>query len=351
VRVARPRLAGPTEDVALPGSIQAREEATIYARTSGYLRRWLVDIGDGVAAGQLLAEIETPEVDQELAQAAAAVAQLRAKHARAEADLALARSTLDRYRGAAEAVTEQDLAERGAAHAAARAAVDAATADIAAGEANLGRLRELKSFARVLAPFTGTITQRSIEVGDLVTAGTASGRALFRVADTDVVRVFVHVPQAFAPTVRTGTAVAVSVREFRTRAFEGRVTRTAGALDPTSRTLLTEIHVPNPDHALLPGMFARARIALARPSAPLLVPAATLVLTAEGPRVAVVDDGGRVRFRKLEIEDDYGSEVSITSGLSVEDRLILSPGERLHEGVEVEVLEERARGGPNGGGR
>jgi RND family efflux transporter MFP subunit len=352
VRVVRPRPAARTEEVALPGSIQAREEAAIYARTSGYLRRRLVDIGDGVAPGELLAEIETPEVDQELAQATATVEQLRAKLAGAETSLDLAQSSFVRHKAVFDggASTAQELAERQAALEAAHAAVAGAKADIVAGDANLGRLRQLKSFAQVVAPFGGTITERNIEIGDLVTAGTGSGRALFRVAYTDVVRLFVHVPQAFAPAVRTGTAAAVSVREFRTRDFPGRVVRTAGALDPASRTLLTEIHVANADHVLLPGMFARARIELAREAPPLLVPAGALLVTAEGTRVVLVDGGGRVRFRRVEVEDDYGSEIGIASGLAAEDRIVLGPSERLREGAAVEIVDEPGGAAPTRGG-
>ena len=338
VSVVKPRRAPREDQVPLPGTIEAMEETTIYARVNGYLKGWLVDIGDRVEAGALLAEIETPELDQEEKQAEAVVAQLRAKLLTTEAGVHLAQSTNARYRAAAEqgGISAQQLEESQAAVETAQAAVEAARQDIAAGEANLRRLAELTSFAAVHAPFAGTITRRSIENGGLVTAGNGTSQALFRLARVDPVRVFVHVPQMYAPAVAAGSPAELVVREYPGRAFHGEVTRSAGALDPSSRTLLTQIEVANGDRALLPGMFVKAKLSLPRGGAAFLIPASSLSVHAEGTQVAIVGPDGRAHFRKVEIVTDSGSEIAV-EGLSGEERIVVHPSERLSEGGAVKV--------------
>jgi RND family efflux transporter MFP subunit len=189
----------------------------------------------------------------------------------------------------------------------------------------------------VYAPFAGTITQRNVDVGALVTAGSASGQPLFRLADSKSVRLFVDVPQALAPGIRTDTPTELLVREYQGRSFPGKVARTSGAVDPRSRTLRTEIEIPNSSGALLPGMFARVKFALTREQAGLLIPASALVVTADGTRVAVVSDDDRVHFKKVEIASDTGTELAIASGLAADDRVVTNPGQRLIEGDHVEV--------------
>ncbi|HVY62020.1 MAG TPA: efflux RND transporter periplasmic adaptor subunit, partial [Planctomycetota bacterium] len=209
-------------------------------------------------------------------------------------------------------------------------------------------LTELKSFARVLAPFAGTITQRWVEVGQLVTVGTgqSQAQALFRVAEADVVRLFVNVPQSSAPSVRAGLPAELLLREFPGRKFAGEITRTSRAIDPQTRTLLTEVRVPNADRALLPGMFARARLHVARERPALLVPAGALVVTGEGTQLALVGEGDRVHFQKVEVDVDYGTELAVGAGLEGDERVIANPGERLTEGLVVQVATPAAAAKP-----
>ncbi|MDP3213305.1 MAG: efflux RND transporter periplasmic adaptor subunit, partial [Deltaproteobacteria bacterium] len=336
VVVARPvRAPAGSGGVTLPGSVLAVQEAQIYPRTSGYLRSLAVDLGDAVTAGQALAVIDNPEVDQELRQVQAAVGQARAALQQARTQLTLARAEATRYgalvtRGYA---SEQETTGRRAQAEVAEANVAAAQAALASNEANARRLQELKGYATLRAPFDGVITARSVEVGQLVTAGSAAGQALLRVSKTDVVRVMVNVPQMYAPGVRAGASATVRLREYPGRSFAGTVTRTAGALDAATRTLLTEVRVPNADRALLAGMYAQLTLALA-PTAPLYVPATALVAGAEGTRVAVVE-GGVIRWRVVQIDGDLGDRVAVATGLGEGDRVVVTPSDRLVEGMRV----------------
>jgi RND family efflux transporter MFP subunit len=346
VSVVHARQSEAVRMLALPGDVQALEETTVYARTSGYLKRWLVDIGDEAKAGQPLALIDIPEIDDELHQANATLGQLKAKLLTAEANNNLAQTTLRRYEtlAATNAISKQELDERRAAADTAESTVTAAKADVVGGEAAVQRLTTLQSFSHVYAPFKGTITARSIEVGQLVTAGNGATQALFHIANTNPVRVFVNVPQVYGPGVKTGLKAEIKVRELPAHKFIGTVTRTAGAIDPASRTLLTEIQVPNDDHALLIGSYVQVQMQIARENPPLLIPAAALVINADGTRVATVDSDHHVRFKPVEVAGDYGSDVGVSSGLSTADLIISNPGERISEGCVVQIDEPKSAG-------
>jgi RND family efflux transporter MFP subunit len=352
VSVGKARWSGGDEEVSLPGTIEAIEETVIYARVNGYLKRWLVDIGDAVPSGALLAEIETPELDAEKLQAVATIAQARARLLTAEANVRLAESSYERYKGAAEkgGISPQELAERGAAVETARAAVEAAKADIEAGQANAKRLDELLSFARVRAPFSGIITRRTTEVGSLITAGTGTSQALFRIARVDPVRVFISVPQVYATAALVDQVAELVVREYPGRSFRGKVTRTAGALDPASRTLLTQVEVGNDKRELLPGMYAQVKLTLPHAGEGLRIPASALVVNAQGTQVATVGEGDRVHFLKIDVSGDYGTELAIR-GLTGDERIVLDPSGRLSEGTVVQTEAKIvASGGSSGSG-
>lgn len=325
VNVVRPHRPTTVPAVVLPATVEAMQETTVYARTSGYLKSVSVDIGDRVGAGQLLAEVESPEVDQGLREA-------RAQLNRERASLLLARATLERTRQlhAEQLVSRQQLDEQEAAFGTGQAAVEAA-------EATVQRLATQKDYERVVAPFSGTVTARAVDRGALITAGSGTTvTSLFTIGQTDALRVFVDVPQNAAAGVRPGQHVEVGLREQPGRTIEGRVVRTAGALDPRSRTLRTEVHLPNDDHVLLPGMYVEVAFRAPSGAPPLVVPANALVIGADGSRVATVE-GGAVRYRKVVLGRDFGHEVEVVSGLSGEELLIVSPGDRLTDSQTVQV--------------
>lgn len=339
VATVQPRRAAEALEVSLPGSTQPILVTGIYARTDGYLRARHVDIGDRVEAGQLLAEIETPEVDQELRQARATLLQDEATVRKFEADLELARTTLQRFRAAgAGAVSKQQIDERVAAMTDAEKTVEAARATVAADEANVQRLQDLQSFQRVYAPFAGVITVRNVDPGSLVSAGSGSTvTELFELAQVDVLRIFVFVPQAYALDVAVGQRAAVTVRERPGTNFEGVVTRTAGAIDASSRTMLTEVQVPNPQGLLLSGAYATVRLAVQRVDPPLMVPASALRVDASGVRVARVEPDGTLRFTKIEVGRDFGTEVEVLAGVAPDDVLAVSLSAGIRDGERVAV--------------
>ncbi len=345
VRVVVPRKSPASVDTVLPASVEALQETTIYARVSGYVKRWRVDIGDSVKEGQLLAEIDTPELEQQIAQARANLAQAKASLGQAQANRELAQVTASRYEKLAPAgvASQQDVDDKRAALDVAVANVAAAEAAIRSAQANVDRLVALRAFAQVVAPFDGIITSRPTEVGQMVTASTAQGQSLFRIAKVDPIRVFVHVPQATAPSVRVGEETKLAIREYPGRTFVGKVTRMARALDPATRTMLTEIQVPNPDRALFPGMYAQVTIPTAGVESALLVPSTALIVSSKGTQVAVVDAGNRLHLKNVDVDTDYGTEVAITSGLTGEERVVVNPGERIGEGVPVSVSENSAQ--------
>ena len=339
VTLVQPRPAPAISTTLLPGNVEALEETTVYPHTSGYLKRWLVDIGDEVKDGQLLAEIDTPDIDKELSQAKANLQQFKANQIRAEATAKLNEAIKKRYDelDLENAASKLEVDQHRADAETAESNVAAAKASVAAGEADVQRLSTLEDFSKVYAPFSGTITARFIEVGQLVTSGNGTGQTLFHIAKTNPVRVFVHVPQMYAPGIRVNQEAELLVRELPNRKFVGRVTRTARAIDPATRTLLTEIQAPNDDHALLTGSYIQVRMNVNRASPPLLIPASALVFNADGTRIALVDAQNRVHFQPVEVEGDFGAEIGVSSGLSPQDRVIVAPGSRLVEGGTVQI--------------
>jgi RND family efflux transporter MFP subunit len=317
----------PADDanLVLPGSTQAIQETAIYARTNGYVRKWNVDIGAKVEAGQLLAEIETPEVDQELNQARANVAQ-------ASANLDLARATLTRWQKLVDqkVVAPQEFDEK-------KSAADARDADLKVAQANVKRLEELQGFEKIVAPFTGIVTARNIDNGNLVSAGSGQTQPLFRVAQTDTLRIYVTVPQTQSRSIVPGQSATVSVREIPEKTFNAKVVRTAGALDPASRTLLTELQVPNADGQLFPGMYAEVKFALPQDDRTLVVPGNAVMIRSDGPKVLVVDAKQTIRARAVKLGRDLGDKVEIASGLNPSESIVANPTDALHDGTEVKV--------------
>ncbi|MDB4892620.1 MAG: efflux transporter, family, subunit [Gemmatimonadetes bacterium] len=341
VTIVRRAAAGST--LVLPGTIQALHESAIYARVQGYVKRWQADIGMLVRSGQLLAEIDAPELDHEVQQAQSQLSQTRAA-------LGLAKADLERWRVLARdsAVTGQELDQK-------RAAFDAATANTGASEANLRRLVQTRQYTRVTAPFTGVVTARNVDIGALITpagatsaplGGTAPGAgagSMFRIAQTDTVRIYLTVPESYATSIRPGLEAKVAVRGIPGRDFTGIVTRTSHALDASSRTLLTEVDITNRDFALLPGMSAMATLNFPRVTPPLLLPASALVIRSNGVQVMVVEAAGpgrsaTIHFRSVVIGRDYGGTVEVAEGLIDGATVVLNPNADLMDGAKVRVL-------------
>jgi RND family efflux transporter MFP subunit len=314
-------------DLALPANLKALQETIIYARTSGYLKRWLVDIGDHVKAGQLLAEIEAPEVDRELQE-------VQAKLAQVNAHLQLAHSTAERYRALAkeEGVSPQELEEKVGAY-------EARKADQAAVRAQLQRLEQMRSYQRVVAPFSGTITARNVEVGTLIQAGSSSSSGwLFKLSQTDTMRVHVAVPQNYLKLVKPGMEAALSVPELGDKSFSGKVSRSAGAFDPSTRTMVVELMVPNPDGSLIPGMYAQAKFHIENPQPFLMVPVTAVMIGGEGVRVATLDANDTVHIKKVRVGRDFGKEVEVVDGLQDKERVVNNPRDNLEDGAHVKPV-------------
>ena len=353
--VAFPVPAPETTELVLPGSVQAVQETAIYARVDGYLKRRLVNIGDRVQSGQTLAEIDTPELDQQLyqvkatlAQSVAALEQARATLQHNETQLDYNRTNLDRWRTMKDRnlVAQQDLDDRqvlvksGQADVdAARANVTAAEANVTANKANVERILFLQSFQKVRAPFSGVITVRNVDNGALIGAGSSSNNLpLFRMAQTDSLRIFVNVPQTFMAVLKPGLAVELTVREFPQRTFVAEIANIAGALDPASRTLLTEVRMRNDSGLLRPGMYADVKFQLTRSDPPLIVPASALIIRSGPPRVATVAAGDKVQFKIVQLGRDYGTSVEVVQGLDKKDRLLTAPSDDLQEGQTIRTL-------------
>jgi membrane fusion protein, multidrug efflux system len=329
-----------SRELTLPGNLVAIQDTFVYARASGYVRRWLVDIGDRVRDGDVLAELETPEVDQQLKQSQAALSQQRAALAQAQANLDFALTTANRYQPLFEAgVVSKQITDQASAQAKVwQANVHAAEANIVAQAANVAQYEELVSYGRVTAPFDGAISERLIDVGSLVNAGSgANSQPLFHLVAIDPMRVFVQVPQTYAPSVQPGEAAEVAVRQYPGRKFAGRVTRMASALDPASRTLNTEIEVPNRGRELLPGMYAEVEMTAAVSHPVVRVPASAVIADAQGVHVAVVD-GGRVHLVRVRPGRDFGSVIELVEGLSGGEPLIVTPPTSVTEGTQVQVV-------------
>lgn len=321
VLVTSPLPGRVAEAPAFAAEVRPRLEAPIHARAAGYLRRWFVDIGGRVEAGQLLAEIDSPEVAQELQRA-------RAELTHAEAAQALARATAERWGKllAAGTASQQETAEK-------RAELELKSAQVAAAGANVRRLEELQSFQRVTAPFAGVVTARRVDVGELVSPG--GGRELFRLAQAGTLRVFVRLPQSLARAVSAGQPAELLLPESPGRAFPAKVARTAGAIDPASRTLLTELEVDNARGEILPGSFGQVRFSHVRVEAALTLPATTLLFRAAGAQVGVVGADSRVTVKPVTIGRDFGSTVEVLAGVTAADRVIINPPDSLADGLQV----------------
>jgi RND family efflux transporter MFP subunit len=321
VRTTTVRAAGTGQNLSLPGTLQGFVQAPVSARAGGYLRRWTKDIGSRVQQGELLAEIETPELDQQLSQAVAARNQTAAS-------VDLARSTLERWEALRkrDAVSQQELEER-------RSALTQARANLAGADANVERLRQLESFKRVLAPFPGVITRRNVDIGDLID----SNKPLFLLSQTDPLRVYVNVPQAYAQLVRQGQPATVTQAELRGRSFKGQVARTAASIDASNRTMQVEIALPNKDGALLPGAFVNVELAAA-PSGALTVPSNALLFRSQGVLVAKVDGSGNVRLQQVRLGRNFGEAVEVIDGLQGNESLVLNPSDSLADGEKVQVV-------------
>ena len=337
VQVLTPKLKSSRQALSLPGSVQPLQEILLYPRASGYVRRWFFDIGDRVKAGQELVAIDTPELDQQLNQARAQLAQAQASLLQARANSQFSKLDLKRFeRMAPEGIaTQQELDKSRAQAAVDLANVSVAQSMIDAQRANIQRLTQLKSFARVVAPFDGLVTARSIDIGSLVTEG--NGTPLFKVTATDPVRVFVQVPQGLALAVADDVPATVRVREYPLRAFVGTVARSAGALDMVTRTMNTEIRVPNPKGELLTGMYAEVSLNLPTPHGIYEVPATALLNDAAGLRVATVSPDNRLHLVPVVIERDNGPTIDIASGLGGNERIVQVASAELSEGRKVAV--------------
>jgi len=359
VYVIRPEPASGA-DVSLAATTQAIQDAIIYARTSGYLSKRYVDIGDNVKAGQLLAEIASPEIDQQLRQGEADLRQSERTLDLQKANLDLARATMGRYEAAdAEgAVAKQAVDQSVSAYRTAQAAVAAAEANVQSNRANVQRLRELTSWQRVLAPFSGAVIQRNVDVGALITAGspvnntavapssvTGGANGLFEVARIDSLRVFVNVPQAYAPNVKVGLPVQIAVRGQLGQPVMGKVTRTASAIDPGTRTLLTQVDIPNPSHRLLPGMFVYVTFKIAPAGTHWRVPATAVIFDAQGTRVAIVGAGNLLRFQEVVLGRDFGTSIDVQAGLQGHETIVKQPTVSLQEGQRVTPVESKNSSG------
>jgi membrane fusion protein, multidrug efflux system len=314
------------QELILPANVQAFQSTSIYARTDGYLARWLVDIGDHVDQGQLLAEIETPEIDKEFEQARAQVDQ-------AQSNERIAKLTAERWQYLVQrnvvAKEENDVNQ---------ATYQTSVASFAAAQANLQRLEQLEGFKKISAPFAGTITSRNVEVGSLVSSGSGtSGTLLFNLAQTDPLRIFVNVPQTNVPSIRTGISARLLVPEYPARDFECQVVRTAGALDPASRTLLVELQIPNSDGALFPGMYSQVKFTLEQADAPIIIPENAFIFRSEGTQVAIVDENNRIHWQTIRVGRDFGTQMEVLSGLQPGTRVVTNPSDDLQEGLEVVV--------------
>jgi membrane fusion protein, multidrug efflux system len=328
VAVVYPQSEKPDEELVLPGSLQAFEESPIYARTSGYLVRWYRDIGSKVTKGELLAHIDTPEVDQELNQ-------MRATRQQILAQLEIAKISADRWENLrkSDSVSAQEADQQTSGY-------KQAQANLAASDANVRRLEQLEGFKDVYAPFTGVLTRRNVDPGALINAGAGvAGRELFDIARVDPLRVFTNVPQAYAPNIKVGEQTAITLQEFPGQKFVGKVARTAEAIDPGTRTLLTEVDVPNKDGRLLPGSFGEIHFAVGTNVNKVTVPVNAMLFRSEGPRVAVVAPNNRIELRPINIGRDYGTTLEILGGVSPTDRVVINPPDSLEDGQPVNVAQ------------
>ena len=313
------------EELVLPGTVQAFVEAPIYARTNGYLKTWYTDIGTQVKKGQLLAEIDTPEVDQQLTQAQADLETARANEN-------LSSSTNKRWQGllATESVSKQDADEKAGDAAAKNAAVDSAAANVA-------RLRDLESFKRVVAPFDGVVTARNTDIGALINAGQSAGSELFRVADTHKLRIYVQVPEAYAAAATPGLEAELRFAEQLNKKYVAQTVRTSNALDPTLRTLQVELQLDNANREVFPGAYAEVHFKLAGNAQSLRLPANTVLFRSAGLQVATVDGNGQIKLKSIVQGRDFGNTIEVLSGIEADDRVVVNPPDSISDGVTVRI--------------
>ena len=331
VNVVHPS-AGPTEnEIVLPGNLMAYNEASIYARTSGYLKAWYTDIGTKVAEGQVMAEIEAPDVDAQLRQSRAALEQ-------SKANLEIANLNYDRQKDllAKKVASQQEFDQN-------RTNVDAMKGAVAAAEAAVQNLSVQQNFQKLLAPFAGIVTKRGTDVGALISVG--GNQELFRVARTDILRVYVYVPQAYAAFVKVDSKAFLVFTEFPGEKFEGKVANIAGAIDPGTRTLQTEIQVDNKDNRLFPGAFANTHLLLPLKKAPTVIPVNALLFRKEGTQVATVGADGVVHLKNVVIGQDYGTTLEVTSGVTQAEQIIINPSDSLADGTTVQITKPKADAG------
>jgi RND family efflux transporter MFP subunit len=336
VAVVKPKKSAPAAELVLPANVQAFVDSPIYARTNGYLKRWYADIGTHVRAGQLLAEIETPEVDQQLRQA-------RADVGTAQANLRLSQITAERYSGLlqSDSVSKQEADNAEGDYAAKKAALEAA-------QANVKRLEELQSFEKIYAPFDGIVTARNTDIGALIDSGSSGGTRteLFHIAQPNKLRVYVNVPEAYSQSAKPGLKAALTVPEYPGQRFEGTLVRTADSIDQATRTLLVEIAVNNPTGTLLSGAYAEVHFNLPTTSNAYILPVNSLLFRSEGLRVAAVSNG-RAELKPITVGHDFGSEVEVVAGLTGDESIIVNPPDSLVSGEAVRVTQQANTGAPS----
>ena len=331
VSVVHPTAETPDEQLVLPASLQAFEESPIYARTNGYLLRWYKDIGSRVNKGELLADIDTPEVDQELSQARATRQQIAAQRD-------LAKISADRWQNLrkTDSVSQQEADTQSSSY-------QQALANLAAADANVRRLEQLESFKRVYAPFSGLLVKRNVDPGALINAG-SGGVELFILAKVDPLRVYTNVPQAYSPAIKNGMLAYITLPEIPGQKFRGTVARTADAIDPATRTLLTEVDVPNKDGHLLRGSFGEVHFSAKSNAEKVTVPVNAMLFRQEGAQLAVVGADNKVQLRPITIGRDYGTTLEILGGVNLEDRIIINPADSLENGQRVNVAVDSQEG-------
>jgi len=336
VSVIRASAIDADSEMVLPGTLKPEVESPLYARTNGYLKKWYKDIGSHVEKGEILAEIDTPEIDQQLAQA-------RADLVTAQANLSLANLTAARYQDLikTDSVSRQDLDNANGDLAARRAMVQSA-------DANVKRLEEMESFKRVYAPFKGIITERNVDTGTLINAGNGgtATKEMFNLAQIDPMRVYVSVPQSYSPSIRLGLKACLSLTEMTDRKFCGQVVRTANSIDPNTRTLLTEVDVPNPSGTLLPGSYAEVHFNVKITGQRLSLPVNALLFRPEGTMAAVVTAENRIDLRRLTIGRDYGNSLEVLQGIDAGDRIVVNPPDALEQNEQVNLAPEGTTGAP-----
>ncbi len=331
VSVATPQQAAPQQEIVLPGTMQAFADGAVYARVNGYLKRWTADIGTRVRKGQLLAEIDTPELDQQLMQA-------RADLATAEANTRLAQTTAERYRDLikSDSVSRQDLDN-------ANGNLEAKQAAEESARANVKRLEQLQAFRRIEAPFDGVVTARNTEVGALIDSG-SNAKELFHVSQQDRLRVFINVPEVYSRAATPGLTADLTLKEFPGKQFTGRLVRTSNAIDVSSRTLLTEVDIDNANGQLLAGSYAEVHLKLPTPATTMKLPVDALIFKGDGLQVAVLDPSNRVKMVNVTSGRDFGDSVEVLAGLKGDERVVLNPPDSLTDGQVVRVAEPAQRG-------